>query len=140
MVRFDVEEKGEDTYYLHCFRAGTEIRAFFMVAAANFDIDPTINVYVKDPNGKSLNAFKNKSMGRIQFDTTMVGEYKFVFSNLKSKEEKFVTFSIHNQEEKEQEDYMINKEDGNMEKYGDQEMQRYVSEILRDLNNVTVSS
>ena len=69
----------------------------------------------------------------------MMGEYKFVFTNIGYKQEKSVTLSIHNQEEKEQKDYMLEKDlEINMDV--DQEMQTYISEISRELNSLTINA
>ena len=96
VVKFDIEAGGEDTYYLHLNRPGTEVMGLFMVSAATFDIDPIVSIYVTDPNGKFMYSKRGKSLDRFSFESTMAGEYKFVFSNLKHKHEKTVTFSLHN--------------------------------------------
>jgi hypothetical protein len=46
VIKFDIEGGGEDTYYMHFNRAGTEVMGLFMVSAATFDIDPIISVYI----------------------------------------------------------------------------------------------
>ena len=71
-----------------------------MVSVANFNIDPIISVFIQDPQNKVIYAKKKRSLGQFKFNTTFKGEYKFMFSNLKSKDEKTVLISIHNQEEK----------------------------------------
>ena len=101
VIKFDIEGGGEDTYYMHFNRPGTEVMGLFMVSAATFDIDPVISVFITDPKGKFMFSKRGKSLDRFSFETTMMGEYKFVFSNLKHKDEKSVSLSIHNQEEKE---------------------------------------
>lgn len=140
MIKFDLEAKGEDTYYLHCYRKGTEIKGLYMVSAETFDIDPIISIFVTDPSGKFVHSKRNKSLGRFSFETTMPGEYKFVFSNLKNKDEKFVTLSLHNQEEKEQKDYMLNQELDLLKTEGNEDVRRSISEISRSLNNITANS
>ena len=68
----------------------------FTVSAATFDIDPILTVFVIDPSGKKMYSKWGKSLDRFSFQTTMMGEYKFVFTNIGYKQEKSVTLSIHN--------------------------------------------
>lgn len=101
VFKFDIEAGGEDTYYFHSNKAGTEVMGLYMVSAATFDIDPVINIFITGPDGKFVHSKRGKSLGRFFFETKSAGEYKMVFSNIKHKHEKTVTVSIHNQEEKE---------------------------------------
>jgi hypothetical protein len=128
VIKFDLEGGGEDTYYMHFNRAGTEVMGLFTVSAATFDIDPIISVFVTDPNGKFMYSKRGRSLDRFSFETTEMGEYKLVFSNLKHKDEKSVKLSIHNQEAKEEKYHRLNKE---LEIHFDvnDEANAYISEI-----------
>lgn len=96
LLKFDIEPQGEDTYYVHCEKPGKEIKGIFMVSAENYNIDPVISVFIQDPSGKVIYAKKKRSLGQLKFQTTEPGEYKFMFSNIKSKDEKTVVISLHN--------------------------------------------
>ena len=46
VIKFDIEAGGEDTYYMHFNRPGTEVMGLYMASAATFDIDPIVSVYI----------------------------------------------------------------------------------------------
>jgi hypothetical protein len=67
VIKFDIEAGGEDTYYMHFNRAGTEVMGLFTVSAATFDIDPILTVFVIDPSGKKMYSKWGKSLDRFSF-------------------------------------------------------------------------
>jgi hypothetical protein len=46
MIKFDIEGKGEDTYFLNIEQEGKEIKGVFMVNSFERNVDPTLNVIV----------------------------------------------------------------------------------------------
>jgi hypothetical protein len=69
----------------------------------------------------------------------MPGEYKFVFSNIKSKDEKTVLISIHNQDEKESGDDLT-KIISSFKTEQDEEVRVLIQDISSELNNISSST
>ena len=61
-----------------------------------------INVFVQDPNKNIIYKRSNEVQGIILFNTTVPGQYAFIFSNLDDSQEKTATLAIHTYEEKEE--------------------------------------
>ena len=61
-----------------------------------------INVFVQDPNKNIIYKRSNEVQGIILFNSTVPGQYAFIFSNLDDSAEKTATLAIHTYEEKEE--------------------------------------
>lgn len=59
-----------------------------------------INVFVQDPNKNIVYKRSNEIQGIVIFNTTIPGEYAFIFSNLDDSSEKTATLAIHTYEDK----------------------------------------
>ena len=59
-----------------------------------------INVFVQDPQKAIIYKRSGEIQGIILFNTTMPGEYSFIFSNLDDNIEKTATLAIHTYEDK----------------------------------------
>ena len=67
MLKFEVEAKGEETFYLTLEKSDTKIKGFYMVSAEGHHVDPVISVYVLDPESKIMYSKKKRSMGQFEF-------------------------------------------------------------------------
>lgn len=85
MLKFDIEKGGEETYYVSVKEPNKELKGTFMVYTEDDKIDPIINFFVLDPDGNKIVSKKKKSMWHFGFNTTMPGEYQFIFSNIRFK-------------------------------------------------------
>lgn len=54
-----------------------------------------IDVFIQDANKNIVYKRTDETQGIILFDTTVPGEYSFVFSNSNDSKEKIVTLAIH---------------------------------------------
>jgi hypothetical protein len=59
-------------------------------------------VFVQDPNKNIIYKRTDEIQGIMIFDTTVPGQYAFIFSNLDDKETKTLTLAIHTNEEKDE--------------------------------------
>jgi hypothetical protein len=59
-----------------------------------------INVFVQDPNKNIIYKRTDEIQGIMVFETTIPGQYSFIFSNLDDKTQKIATLAIHTYEEK----------------------------------------
>lgn len=61
-----------------------------------------INVFVQDPLKNIIYKRSDEIQGIILFNTTIPGQYSFIFSNLDDSNDKTATLAIHTYEEKEE--------------------------------------
>ena len=101
MIKFDIEGKGEDTYFMTVNQAEKEVKGVFMVNAYERHVEATINVIIQSPDEEVLFAQTKRSFGKFSFNSTVSGEYKLIFSNLQSTYDKGLLLGIYNQEESE---------------------------------------
>ena len=59
-----------------------------------------INVFVQDPSKNIIYKRTDEIQGILIFETTVPGQYSFIFSNLDDKTQKIATLAIHTYEEK----------------------------------------
>jgi hypothetical protein len=87
--------------------------AYFVNAPPEVEYkDKLIDFFVLDPNYKVIYSRRKSEEGIFRFNTTMEGEYTFVFSNIKDKiNSKMVTLAIHpGYDTKYEEEMKIDKE------------------------------
>lgn len=61
-----------------------------------------VNVFVQDPNKNIIYKRSDEIQGIMIFDTTVPGQYAFIFSNLVGTSEQTMTLAIHTFEEDEE--------------------------------------
>ena len=83
LLKFTVFAKGEEMFYLDLKRKNMEVKGMWMVTAPDPNIDPIISVFITDPNNKLIFIKTKKSLGQFGFNSTVPGEYKIIFSNLR---------------------------------------------------------
>ena len=74
--------------------------AYYVIGGSQ---EKTISCIVYDPNRDVVYKRKGSAQGIILFDTTVPGEYSFIFSNMNSGQDLTVTLAMHTYEEKEEE-------------------------------------
>ena len=105
-----IDGKSEESFFIYVRSIGKLIRGMWMVNNYDANIDPVINVFIQDPTEKTIFVKVRRSLGHFALTTTVPGEYKIIFSNLKHEKSKDVTFSFYNQEEKERDERQQKKE------------------------------
>jgi hypothetical protein len=82
------EDAPEDQIYMR--------GAYFVNAKTSDKNEKLIDFFVLDPNYQVVYARRNHEEGIFRFNTTMPGQYSFVFSNMKDRvNKKEVTIAIH---------------------------------------------
>lgn len=58
--------------------------------------DKLIDFFILDPNYQVIYSHRRREEGIFRFNTTITGQYSFVFSNMKDRvNKKYVTIAIH---------------------------------------------
>ena len=78
----------------------TLVKGAYYVLGGNKD--KTVSCIVYDPNRDVVYKRKMSAQGIIIFNTTIPGEYAFVFSNMKAKQDLTVTLALHTAEDLEE--------------------------------------
>lgn len=90
LLSFDLE-KGEQEVLFQKINLPTLIRGAYYV---NNNQEDKINFHIQAPNLTYVSTIFNKREGIYYINLTDVGEYRFVFDNLKGSSKKTVTFAI----------------------------------------------
>jgi hypothetical protein len=101
VLKFDVEPKSEESFYMNMNFYNKEIKIMYFVSSTNPDVDPIISVFVEDPNKHLVYTRLKKSLGHFTIKSKLKGEHKIIFSNIRNHDEKIITFAFYNQEEEE---------------------------------------
>ena len=75
----------------------TTVKGAYYVYGGN--TDKVVSCIVYDPNREIVYKRKGSAQGIIIFETTIPGEYAFIFANSKSSEDLVVTLALHTYEE-----------------------------------------
>lgn len=70
-------------FYLDLRRKDMEVKGMWMVTTDDPNVDPVISVFITDPENKLIFVKTKKSLGQFGFNSTIPGEYKIIFSNLR---------------------------------------------------------
>ena len=70
MLRFDVQPRDEETFFIDVERDDNIMQGFFSVMTDNFDDEPSINIFIMDPKGGVAYSKMKKSIGQFDFKTT----------------------------------------------------------------------
>lgn len=110
VLKFIVNAKGEETFFMDMSYKNKEIKIMYLVSNPDPDVDPIISVFVEDPDKQLIYHRLKKSIGMFTIKTTMKGEHKIIFSNIRNRDKKTVQFAFYNQEEEEAENAVLDDE------------------------------
>merc|ERR1712086_29109 len=91
--------KGEESMYFDFKLTDKKISGMWMVTNPDPEVDPIISIFVEDPDKKIIFNKLKRSVGTFSFQTKMKGEHKFIFSNIRNKEEKNLLLALYVEEE-----------------------------------------